>query len=102
MSAARGATAPEPARWADVAIAIAAGLLAGAHVGKMPPALPAVRADLDLDLVTAGWVVSVFAATGAAFGAAAGGVADRLGHRVMLVGGLVLLAAGDFLGALAP
>lgn len=68
------------------------------QVGKVPPALPALRLELGLGLVTAGWVVSIFGATSAFFGIAAGIAADRLGRPQMLVLGLFCLALGSGLG----
>jgi MFS family permease len=46
-------------------------------------------------------VVSIFSATGILFGMAAGLLSDRLGQRRIAVAGLLLLAAGSALGALA-
>lgn len=91
----------EGTRWAVVAIAVLAGVVAAFHVGKAPPALPAIRGELGLGLVAAGWVVSIFAATGALLAAPGGMVADRLGHRPMLLGGLAVLALGGVGGAMA-
>ena len=92
---------PASSRWPVLAVLIGAGVVGAAHIGKVPPALPALRADLGLGLVAAGWAVSIFAAIGALCGAFAGMVADRLGHRRMALAGLVLLAAGGILGAAA-
>ncbi|HEY4856870.1 MAG TPA: hypothetical protein VIH98_09435 [Xanthobacteraceae bacterium] len=36
-----------------VVLALLAGLIAAGHVGKLPPALPSIRADLGLDIITA-------------------------------------------------
>ena len=49
-----GAAAPVAAqtRWDIVALAVFAGVVAALQVGKVPPALPEIRADLDLSLVT--------------------------------------------------
>ncbi|MCP5366448.1 MAG: MFS transporter [Hyphomicrobiales bacterium] len=92
---------PGGTRWSYVALAIVAGLAAAAHVGKLPPALPAVRAELGLGLVAGGWVVSVFSATAMALGIFAGTVADRVGHWRLAQVGLVLLGLGGCAGALA-
>ncbi len=94
---------PSPAtRWDIVAIALAAGIITGFQVGKVPPALPALRADLGLDLVTAGWVASIFNATGAVLGVAIGLLTDRMGPRRVLIGCISLLGLGSLLGGLAP
>ena len=91
----------EKTRWGIVALCVAAGLVAAAHVGKAPPALPALRAELGLDLVLAGWIVSIFGFTGMALGIVAGSLADRVGHRRLLLIGLAALAAGSAVGGLA-
>ena len=93
--------APEKSRWGAVVVAVVAGMIAASHLGKLPPSLPMLRAELGLDLVFGGWVVSVFGATGAALGLAAGSLADRIGHRRLTMIGLGLLAAGSAVGGLA-
>jgi MFS family permease len=71
------------------------------HMGKAPPALPALREELGLSLVDAGWVVSLFNVTGGLLGLLAGTVGDRFGTRRVVTGGLVALALGSLSGALA-
>ena len=88
-------------RWPVVWVAFIAGVVAAAHIGKLPPALPEIRAELNASLVTAGWIASMISATSFALGLAAGAIADRIGHRRVLVFGLVTLAAGSLLGAFA-
>jgi len=89
-------------RWGLVATVVAAGIACALMVGKVPPALPRLRLDLDLDLVTAGWVASVFNLCAALLGVAAGLAADRVGPVRAMTLGLLLLALGGGLGALAP
>ena len=93
---------PEPAtatRWVVVSVMIASGVAASLHVGKVPPALPALRDELGLSLVTAGWVASIFNLVGATLGVASGLIADRIGARSVLAAGLVFLVAGSIWGA---
>ena len=80
---------------------IACGIAASLHVGKVPPALPALREELGLGLVPAGWVASIFNLIGATLGIASGLVADRIGARRVLAGGLVFLVVGSTWGAVA-
>ena len=95
------AMGPAATRWPVVWVAFGAGIVAAAHIGKLPPALPDIRADLGAGLVLAGWMASMISTTGFALGLIAGAVADRLGqHRVMIFG-LLALAAGSLLGARA-
>ena len=93
---------PQPAtatRWVVVSVMIASGVAASLHVGKVPPAIPALRDELDLGLVVAGWVASIFNLIGATLGIASGLAADRLGARRVLAAGLVFLTAGSIWGA---
>lgn len=87
--------------WPLLIVLVLSGVVAAFHVGKVPPALPALRAELGLSLTVAGWAVSLINFMGIAIGMLAGLVADRLGHRRVALGGLVCLAAADMLGALA-
>ncbi len=88
-------------RWPAVAALILSGMLAAAQIGKVPPALPVLRHDLALGLITAGWVASLFSVTGATLGIVSGAIADRLGRRRLLLAGLAALALGSLLGSLS-
>jgi predicted MFS family arabinose efflux permease len=79
----------------------AGGLVAGAYMTKVAPALPAMRAELDLTLVEAGFIATTFNVMGMLVGMLAGVVCDRLGHKQLALGGLAVLAAGGALGAAA-
>jgi MFS family permease len=92
---------PAKTRWGIVALAVGAGIVAAAHVGKLPPALSALRADLGLSLVAGGWVVSMFSVTGMVVAILAGTVADRVGHWRLVLAGLASLLIGSTLGAFA-
>jgi predicted MFS family arabinose efflux permease len=93
---------PARSNWPAVAMALAAGGVAAMQVGKVPPALPLIRADLGVDLVTAGWVASILNAVGASLGALAGALADARRPRAAVLAGLWLLLAAGVGGALAP
>lgn len=95
-------TEPSRTRWSLVILATLAGVIGSMQIGKAPPAIPELRAELALGLIAAGWIASIFNATSAALGATAGIFADRFGHRHAAVGGLVMLAIGSVLGGLAP
>ncbi len=88
-------------RWGVVFLAVGAGFAAALQVGKVPASLPAIRAELGLGLVTAGWVISLFSVIGAAFALWIGAFADSFGHRRMLLFGLVWLALASLAGAFA-
>ena len=99
----RGAASAAPAaatRWDIVLMALGAGIFAGFQVGKVPPALPVLRASLDLDLVTAGWLTSIYYAIGAAVAVAVGLLSDRAGPRRLMLAGVAFLGVGSLLGGL--
>jgi len=85
--------------WAAVLLISGAGVAVAFQIGKAPAALPALRADLRLDLVTAGWVISMFNVIGTLIGMVIGAFADRLGHRRVILAGLGLVAAASLAGA---
>ena len=87
-------------RWDIVLMALGAGILAGFQVGKVPPALPVLRQDLGLDLVTAGWLTSIYYAIGAAVAVAVGLLSDRAGPRRLMLLGVTFLGVGSLLGGL--
>jgi MFS family permease len=101
VTASQDSSAALPTNWGVVIAAFGAGVVGAVHVGKVPAALPAIRAEFGLDLVAAGWIVSIFSATAILFGMAAGLMSDRLGHRRIAIGGLLLLACGAGLGSMA-
>jgi len=86
-------------RWGHVAIAVLGGIAAALHVGKVPPAIPLLRTELGMDLVTAGWLMGLASALGAVCGFVIGRFTDYLTHRRAMILGLALLIAGSLLGA---
>lgn len=89
----------ESTNWPLISLVFAGAVTASVHIGKVPPALPDIRAELSVGLVMAGWIVSIFALIGTMGGIFAGLVTDRLGHSRMIKGALVAFAAGGVLGA---
>lgn len=88
--------------WAAVWAVFAGGLIAGAYIGKVPPALPVLRADFGLTLVETGYVATMLNAMGGVVGMFAGVFSDRFGHKRIAVAGLALMAAGGLVGVVAP
>ena len=84
------------------AIVFAAGVTCALHVGKLPVAIPVLREALGLTLVQAGFLLSFVQLAGMTLGLVVGLSADRLGPRRVMLVGLVLLALGSALGAVAP
>lgn len=93
------ATPVTTTRWAAILLILFAGSVGAAQLGKLPGALPELRADLNIGLVTAGWLISTIVATGALFSIAAGMFGDRVGHRRILLTSVLLVAGGSLAGA---
>lgn len=79
-----------------------AGIVAAIHIGKLPPALPVLKAELGVSLVEAGFLVAVTQTAGMLLGMVGGLIADRIGARRAVVIGHVVLAVGAVAAALAP
>jgi MFS family permease len=86
-----------PAIWAI----FAGGLVAGAYMTKVAPALPGLREELGLTLVESGFIATMFNLMGMLVGMLAGVLCDRFGHKRLALSGIIILAAGGALGALA-
>jgi MFS family permease len=86
--------------WAPALIVIAGGVCAALHVGKLPPAIPALREALGLTLVQAGFLLSLVQGAGMTAGVAFGVLADGLGGKRSMVLGLMLLALASAAGGL--
>lgn len=84
------------------ALVVAVGVTCALHVGKLPVAIPVLRESLGLTLLQAGFLLSLVQLAGMTLGLLVGLMADRLGTRRVMLAGLVLLALGSTLGALAP
>ena len=78
-----------------------AGVAAASQLGKLPPALPILRTELAIGLVSAGWLVSIINATSAAVGLIVGLLADRFGRRQALILGLLLQGLASLAGSAA-
>lgn len=86
-------------RWGTVFLILFAGSVGAAQLGKLPGALPAMRADLDFGLIAAGWLISTIVLIGAVGSIGAGIIGDRFGHRRMLLIGAAMVAIGSLSGA---
>ena len=85
--------------WRGIWAVFCGGLVAGAYMTKVPPALPQMRGALGLSLVEATFIVTTFNVLGMLVGMVAGMFADRFGRKRFALAGLALLAAGGLLGA---
>jgi len=66
------------------------------------PALPLIQRDLGVTPGAVGWVLSGFLLTSAVSAGLCGHLSDRYGARPVLIGCLVVLAAGCMAAAVAP
>ncbi|MBN9410209.1 MAG: MFS transporter [Burkholderiales bacterium] len=89
--------APVRAAW----VVILAGICAALHIGKLPPALPVLQAELGITLLQAGFLLSVVQVAGMAGGIAMGLASDAIGLRRSMAVGLVVLGLASVAGAWA-
>lgn len=82
-------------------LVVLAGVTAALHVGKLPPALPALQQALDVTLVQAAFLLSMVQLAGMTLGLLVGLSADALGLRRCMLTGLALLCAASALGGAA-
>lgn len=87
--------------WPLIALLVAAGVVAAFHVGKMPPSIPSIRAELDASLRQAGWLLSTINLVTALGGMAIALTADRFGHHRLVLLGTGLCAVASLFGAFA-
>jgi len=92
---------PRRTRWGVVALLMLAGVFGSFQLGKLPAAIPSMRVELGLTLVAAAWILSLLNLMGAAAGVGVGALADWLGHRRAVVGGLLLAGVSGTAGGFA-
>jgi MFS transporter, DHA1 family, inner membrane transport protein len=85
--------------WGLIGLLVAAGIVAAFHVGKMPPALPSIRAELGATLRQAGWLLSTVNLISAVGGMAIALTADRVGHLRLVILGTSLSFVASLCGA---
>jgi CP family cyanate transporter-like MFS transporter len=92
----------EPGRRARVPVAalavVFAGVSAALHLGKLPPAVPALQASLGIGLVQAGFLLSLVQGAGMTLGLLVGLAADTIGLRRSMLAGLVIVTAASMAG----
>jgi MFS family permease len=90
-----------PSSTAAAYIVFLAGVSAALHIGKLPPALPALRDALGVSLLQAGFLLSLVQVAGMTLGLAVGLAADSLGLKRSTIAGLVILSVAGALGGWA-
>lgn len=94
-------TIPLQTNWNIIFLAILAGIVAGFQIGKVPPSISYIQASLGGDLVTIGWVISIFNLMAVFLAIFIGIVSDRFGSRRLISFGLVMLILGAMSGSFA-
>jgi len=89
------------ARWTALVLGVLFGLTAtGSSAAAV--VLPEIRSDLQLGAAQAAWVLSIYALALAVTTAVYGRVADVVGIRTPLITGVLVMATGAGLSAMAP
>jgi len=80
-------------------LVVLAGVTTALHIWKLPPALPALQAELGLSLVESGFLLSLVQMAGMTLGLVMGLFAEKIGLRRCLLLGLLLLSVASAAGA---
>ena len=83
-------------------VVVLAGIAAATHIWKLPNALAAIQAELGISLVLAGLLVGIIQVASMLGGLLVAWSGEVFGLRRLLILGLLLLAGGSLLGAVAP
>ncbi|MHC1783860.1 MAG: nitrate/nitrite transporter [Anaerolineaceae bacterium] len=90
-----------PYAWVVVTVTLLAGLAAPMNQFKVPPVMPVLMEQYNLDLTTAGLLMSIFAITGLVLALPAGIILHRWGLRATGLLAVGVMAGGAVLGAIA-
>ena len=82
--------------------ALLLGVVAAIFIGKLPPAIPALRAEFGLSLSESAWLVSMFNTLGVVASIFMGLFTSRVGAWRLCVAGLTAMIAGAWIGAATP
>ena len=88
--------------WSAALAALLLGVIAAIFIGKLPPAIPALRAEFHLSLAESGWMVSMFNTLGVVASIFMGLFTARAGAWRLCITGATALLLGALAGALAP
>jgi len=87
--------------WRAVLAATFCGVAVAVSIGKVPIAMPQLRAEFGLSLVAAGWVASMINMLGVTTGLVFGMLGDRVGALRMCFFGLAFCAIGGLAAVFA-
>lgn len=88
--------------WKGAIVALLLGVVGAIYIGKLPPAIPALRDEFSLTLAQSGWLVSAFNTLGMVASIFMGLFTARVGAWRLCMGGLGFLVLGGAIGAFAP
>jgi len=80
---------------------ILTGIVAAAHIGKLPPVLLEIMNELTFSRLEGGWIVAAFFLPALIMGLFIGAFSDFIEPQKALLVGLVLLMVGGMIGVLA-
>lgn len=89
-----------PLPYASLTVVLA-GMAAALHIAKLPSAVAVLQQAMDMDLVQAGFLLSMVQLAGMTLGLAVGLSVDSIGLRRSMLGGLLLLSLASAAGAMA-
>ena len=95
-------TVHQTTHWPAVLAALGAGVVTGAAISKMSPALPLLQSEFGLSLIATGWLVSTFNTIALGSAIFFGLICDRAGALRFCLRGLACVIAGGLLGVFAP
>ena len=87
--------------WRAAATALLLGVIAAIYIGKLPPAIPVLRAEFNLSLGQSAWMVSMFNTLGVAASIFMGLLTARAGAWRLCVTGAAAMLLGAVAGASA-
>jgi EmrB/QacA subfamily drug resistance transporter len=96
-----GPPAPDPRRWAALALICLAEFMLVLDVTAANVALPSIGAELSLGRAALTWVLTAYVLTFGGLMLLGGRLADTLGRRRMLLAGLVVFTASSLASGLA-
>ena len=87
--------------WGVIIVAYLGGLAIACTQNKVPPCMDAITEFFSIDMVTAGWLMSVFAVMGMVSAIPAAIILDRLGSKASGILSLAFATVGSVIGALS-
>ncbi|HJX52809.1 MAG TPA: MFS transporter [Polyangia bacterium] len=87
--------------WVVLSAVFLAGIAATLSQYEVPPVLPVLMHSFGIDLAAAGWLMSIFAVTGAVVALPSGYILQRLGAKTAGIVAIGIVGVGGVVGALS-